>query len=134
MGKIDAYKLIKINNEFMIEGLLLVSGKLGGGIDKNYIGIDERRNHSSEPPVGFLQAQYGYVGNRSVKDISDSNMVRYIRRAINALMPQIVEKAIEFAKKDIESARLAAVDEANEVLKAAGPEMQDIPNRTGGTS
>ena len=125
MSKIDRYKTIKENNDHMIKNFNYALGNVDKPIDKNFVRINDIR-HRSEPTMGFFSAQFGYVGNSQVTSVGDDYMVDYIRRAINAMMPQIVDKAIAMARADTEKARREAIEEANEVLREAG---QDIPGR-----
>lgn len=47
---------------------------------------------------------------------------KYLARAITVMGPEIMARAAELAEAEAEDARLAAVDEAKEVLQAAEPE------------
>ena len=118
MTKIQQYQNVKLKNETMIKELRAALGN-GPRIDKNYIRITTQRRWDSDPVVGYLHGQYGCYGISSVTDIMNPNTVEYIRDAINKMMPQIVEVAIEMAKQDIEKFRNAAIEEAQAVLEAA---------------
>ena len=123
MSKIDAYNEIKRKNQYAISQLHESQQRKADGSgrnhnnDKGMLKFYDRQVWDSDMKI-FIHGCYGYYGSSSAYNISSDTIKQYLIKVLNEKEGEIVNRAIELLDEDIEKARLAAENEAKEVLKA----------------
>jgi hypothetical protein len=119
VSKIDKYNEVKQVTTRVIDNLTKALGKDRPDNDKHLLRVDYTGKHTNNwgDAVLHVHASYGYYGSSSGYRAMDKDVAKYLERAINTLMPQIAELAMELARKDLEAARLDARKEAEEILQ-----------------
>ena len=119
MSKIAEFKAAKNRAELLRRSVIHCLGRDGPENDKatfdvRFCGLE---NAAWAPMKFVIEAAYGYYGSPSCYSSSSETMGKYLARSIQAHKGLLLDYAIKLADKDTETARLAAENEAKDVLR-----------------
>lgn len=97
--------------------------------DKHHFGFSTTKHHSSAPI--FLDAYYGYYGDSNVSFLNNDFYVDCLAKALNMMVPQIIEKTQEIMENTYKEALLEAKDEAKHILRLCN-ELENKDDETKG--
>lgn len=118
MSKIEEFKKEQWEHSQMSESLLKCQNLppyRDSTRDKYGVEIGSKW-HDHGQSMGFLTAYQGFYGSSGCSAYDTERMAKYVRIAINKLMPKIAEIAIAYSEADVEKKRIAAENEAKSVL------------------
>jgi len=115
MNKIEEYKKVKETANRVKSNYKYAFGLDSPNNDKHHAEIRMGRIWDSDIEL-YLHARYGFYGSSSAYTAMDVITADYFVKALNNHVKEIFEEAVSLAEKDTEKARLAAEEEAKEVL------------------
>lgn len=117
MSKIDEYKKIKNIAQQVKTNYLGAHGLDSDNNDKHHVLASFWKCMDDWNDAAIvIHASYGYYGSSSGYSAMDEKTAEYITKALNNNLSKIFKEAVELAEKDVEKARLAAKEEAEQVL------------------
>ncbi len=116
MTKIEQYNKAKYDYEKVKLNVKRSLGQDQTDNDKHELSLQRRSNCSDRGTKVILFGRYGYYGHSSSYDALDDTVIDYLCAAFDQHANKIGETAIELAEQDMEKARLAAQEEAKNIL------------------
>ena len=117
MTKIERYNKTKNNYENIKKNIKKTLGQDRRDNDKHTLSLERISNCADRGTKVILFGRYGYYGSSSSYDALDETTIDYLCAAFNQHAKLIGGTAIELAEQDMQESRLAAQEEAKEILK-----------------
>ena len=124
MSLIEEFKKAKATATRICRAVTCALGKDDPSNDKHYVRCDFLKLQDCDwsPMLFSVRASHGYYGNSSGYSDTSEELGRYLAKAINEQLPNLMTRAAALADLDAEKARKKAEDEARSVLQEAKTE------------
>ena len=118
MSKIEKYKEAKRIAKNIMRDVSQCLGTDNHNNDKAriYVKFCGLANEDWTPMKFTIHASHGYYGSSSAYSDASNELGEFLALAITEQSKSLFERAVQIAEEDAESARIAAIKEAEEVL------------------